>query len=118
MSTSAFKKYMEIFSDKDWVANLERWIGNDVLEKDTHTFVVPPNKSLRISEGRWKLLVGHAVNVITAMTDEDVPEKELQNAYRYLFVCINCIKYGLDPNAAKEALDIEEYEKKYWRKQA
>ena len=115
---SAFKDYLKMFSDKKWLEELKDWIGNDILEKDTHTFVVPPNKNLRISEGRWKLLVGHAVNLIHAAVDGDASGEELRNIYRYLFVCINCIKYGLDPKAAKEALNIEEYENKYWRKQA
>ena len=115
---SAFKDYLKMFSDKKWLEELKDWIGNDILENDTHTFVVPPNKNLRISEGRWKLLVGHAVNLIHAAVDGDASEKELRNMYRYLFVCMNCQKYRLDPKAAKEALNIEEYENKYWRKQA
>lgn len=118
MSTSAFKEYMDVFSDKNKVKKLKDWIGIDILEDDSHKFAVAPNKKLRISEGRWKLLVGHAVNIVNAVARSNAPEEEAKNAVRYLFVCINCIKYGLDPKAAKEALNIEEYENKYWRKQA
>ena len=119
MSTSAFKQYMKAFSDENFVREVRKWVGNEVLDEDTHTFVAAPNKNIRISEGRWKLLVGHAVNIVVAMSDEEsTTGEELRNAYRYLFVCINCIKYGLDPKAAKKALNIEEYENKYWRKQA
>ena len=119
MSTSAFKQYQKAFSDENWVKEVRKWVGNELLDEDTHTFAVAPtpNKFIKISEGRWKLLVGHAVNIIVAMSEEETTTmEELQNAYRYLFVCINCIKYGLDPKAAKIALNIEEYENKYWRK--
>lgn len=115
---SGFKEYMEVFSDKNKVEKLRNWIGVNVLEEDSHKFAVAPNKKLRISEGRWKLLVGHAVNLVNAVARSNAPEEEARNAVRYLFVCINSIKYGLDPKAAKVALNIEEYENKYWRKQA
>ena len=120
MSASAFKDYLEMFSDKEWLEELKDWVGNDILEEDTHTFAVPINEvhHLRISEGRWKLLIGHATNLIHAAVDGDASGEELRNIYRYLFVCINCMKYNLDPKAAKKALNIEEYENKYWRKQA
>ena len=118
MSTSAFKEYMDVFSDKNKVKKLREWIGIDILNEDMDAFAVPPDKDLRISEGRWKLLVGHAVNLVNAVGYSNVPEEEARNAVRYLFVCINCMKYKLDPKAAKKALNIEEYENKYWRKQA
>lgn len=119
MSTSAFKQYRKAFSDENWVKEVRKWVGNEVLDEDSHTFAAAPNKDIRISEGRWKLLVGHAVNIVVAMSEEETTTmEELQNAYRYLFICINCRKYGLDPKAAKLALNIEEYEDKYWRKQA
>lgn len=96
----------------------KKWVGYDVLNQDRNMFAVSPDKDLRISDGRVKLLVGHAVNVINAMLAMDAEEPELRDAYRYLFVCMDCLKYRLDPKAAKEALNIEEYENKYWRKQA
>ena len=114
---SAYKDIMAAFSE--FGEGLEEWVGLDLIKQDKDTFAVPPDIELRISDGRLKLLVGHATNVLYAMLDNtDSSDSELRDMYRYLFVCLNCQKYRLDPKAAKEALNIEEYENKYWRKQA
>lgn len=116
---SAYLDTMAIFSDGSFREGIELWMGPELLKKDRETFAVPLDKDLRISDGRLKLLVGHAANLIAAMSCfTKCTEDEMRNAYRYLFVCMNCQKYRLDPKAAKVALNIEEYEKKYWRKQA
>ena len=115
---SAYLDAMTIFSDGSFRESIELWIGLELIKQDRKTFdyaAYHPTSDFRISEGRRKLLVGHATNVLYSMlgcaTDE-----EMRNMYRYLFVCMNCIKYRLDPKAAKTALNIEEYENKYWRK--
>lgn len=114
---SAYLDAMTIFSDDKIREEIEDWVGPELIVQDRETFAVPPNKDLRISDGRLKLLVGHAVNVLYSMLGYCTDE-EMSNMYRYLFVCMNCLKYKLDPKAAKIALNIEEYENKYWRKQA
>ena len=113
---SAYLDAMTMFSG--FGEDLEKWVGSELIQQDRDTFAVAPDKDLRISDGRLKLLVGHAVNVIYSMLGGYCTDEEMRNAYRYLFVCMDCQKYRLDPKAAKEALNIEEYEEKYWRKQA
>lgn len=116
---SAYLDAMTIFSDEEFRKDLEEWVGPELLKQDRETFAVYPDKELRISDGRLKLLVGHATNVLHAMLcNPDSSDTEVRNMYRYLFVCMNCQKYRLDPKAAKLALNIDVYEKKYWRKQA
>lgn len=114
---SAYLDAMTIFSDDKFREEIKEWVGTKVIMQDRETFAVPPDIEIRISDGRLKLLVGHAINIIYSMLGHATDE-EMRNAYRYLFVCMNCQKYGLDPKAAKIALNIEEYENKYWRKQA
>ena len=117
---SGYEVAVAVFSDPEWLNGIRSWIGDDlVLDRKMFDYAaIHPTNNLRISEGRQKLLVGHAVKLIDAMNKKDASESEMKNAIRYLFICMDCLKYRLDPKAAKVALNIEEYENKYWRKQA
>ena len=117
---SGYEAAINAFSNHEWLNEIRSWIGDDlVLDRKRFDYAaIHPTNNLRISEGRQKLLVGHAMKLLDAMNKKDAFESEMKNATRYLFVCMDCLKYRLDPKAAKKALNIEEYENKYWRKQA
>lgn len=117
---SGYEVAVVAFSNPEWLNEIRSWIGDDlVLDRKTFDYAaIHPTNNLRISEGRQKLLVGHAIKLLDAMDKKGATESEMKNVTRYLFICMDCLKYRLDPKAAKVALNIEEYEDKYWRKQA
>lgn len=117
---SGYEVAVAAFSSPEWLNEMRSWIGDDlVLDRKAFDYAAfHPTNKLRISEGRQKLLVGHAMKLLDAMDKKDATESEMKNATRYLLICMDCLKYRLDPKAAKKALNIEEYENKYWRKQA
>lgn len=59
------------------------------------------------------LIVGKAYQLVLDMAEKGATKKELQRAVRYLWVCIDAMKYKLDYCRAKEDFGISELCRKY-----
>lgn len=72
-------------------------------------------KVLTKSDKGHGVLTGRAYRLVQDMMERGATTKELQRAVRYLWVCIDAVKYRLDYRRAAKELGINELSARYGR---